>query len=153
VVSDAAGAYRLIDCGVVTTRPDAPLGHRLLHLYERLQDIVERHRPVELAIEKLFFSRNVTSALAVGQARGVAVLAAAQRGLSVVEYTPAEVKHAIANHGGASKFQIQEMVRLLLNLETAPQPDDAADAVAVAICHLNTTQGVGRYSRLAANWP
>lgn len=149
MVADRGGVYGLLECGVVTTRAETPLAERLLHLHASVAEIVERHRPTELAIEKLFFSRNVTSALAVGQARGVAIVAAARRGLAVVEYTPAEVKQAIANHGGATKGQIQEMVRLLLRLEASPQPDDAADAVALAICHLNTTTGAARLARLA----
>ncbi len=149
IVVDMDGEYRLLDCGVVTTRPTTSLGDRLLYLHDELTILIERYQPTDLAIEKLFFSRNVTSALAVGQARGVAILVAARRGLTVVEYTPAEVKQAVANHGGASKTQIQEMVRLLLGLAVIPQPDDAADAVALAICHLNTTTGLQRLAGMA----
>lgn len=146
VVTDAGGGFlRLIDHGVITTSPRDDLGARLRALYHGIAEVVGRTAPTELAIEKLFFSRNVTSALAVGQARGVAILAAAQCGLSVDEYTPAEIKQAIAHYGNAGKEQIQEMVRILLRLPAILQPDDAADAAAVAICHLHVRQGQARY--------
>jgi crossover junction endodeoxyribonuclease RuvC len=98
-------------------------------------------------VEKLFFQRNVTNALSVGQARGVVLLAMAEAGLSIGEYTPMEVKQAICGYGGADKFQVQQMVRALLDLDEIPRPDDAADALAVAICHLNSS----RYQRALAD--
>ena len=100
--------------------------------------MIELHRPETGAVEKLFFQRNVSSAISVGQARGVALLALAEAEISVGEYTPLEVKQAVVGYGNASKHQVQEMVKMLLGLKEAPSPDDAADALAVAICHLQT---------------
>src|SRR5689334_24705631 len=111
------------------------MAHRLLELYEALSHLISTHAPETMAIEQLFFSRNVTTAIAVGQARGVALLAAAQGALPVSEYTPAEVKQAISGYGNADKQQVQFMVQLLLELDSVPYPDDAADALAVALCH------------------
>lgn len=144
VAEIANGQPKLVDHGVITTSPREDLGSRLRALHQGVADVIQRAAPTELAVEKLFFSRNVTSALAVGQARGVAILAAAQAGLLVREYTPAEIKQAVAHHGGAGKAQIQEMVRLLLGLPAILQPDDAADAAAVAICHMNHQAGMAR---------
>jgi crossover junction endodeoxyribonuclease RuvC len=124
-----------LEFGVIETGSYLEMPDRLLRLHDELFGIVREYRPAVIVIEKLFFSRNVTNAIAVGQARGVAMLAAAQNGLPVVEYTPAEVKQAVAGYGNATKEQIQEMVRLILGLSEQPQPDDAADALAVAICH------------------
>jgi crossover junction endodeoxyribonuclease RuvC len=111
---------------------------RLLLLYDRLLEILLLHRPEQGAVEKLFFQRNVTTALAVGQARGVVLLALVQHGLKVAEYTPLEVKQAITGYGGADKLQVQMMVQAVLQLETLPKPDDAADALAIAVCHLQS---------------
>jgi crossover junction endodeoxyribonuclease RuvC len=113
---------------------------RLQSLYDGLTALIRETGPEAeaVAVEELFFSRNVTTALSVGQARGVVLLAAAQAGLPVHEYKPAEVKQALVGYGGATKAQMQEMVRLLLGLADVPRPDDAADAVAVAICHLHS---------------
>jgi crossover junction endodeoxyribonuclease RuvC len=142
VVADPGnGQLRLIEHGAITTSPKEETGARLRTIHLGVADVVGRHAPSEMAVEKLFFSRNVTSALAVGQARGVAILAAALLELPVREYTPAEIKQAVAHYGNARKEQIQEMVRILLGLPAILQPDDAADAAAVAICHLNTRRG------------
>jgi crossover junction endodeoxyribonuclease RuvC len=103
-----------------------------------LRTLLDTYRPEAAAIEELFFGKNVTTAIHVGQARGVAMLAFAQAGLPVFEYKPAAVKQAVAGYGGADKKQMQEMVRMTLSLATIPQPDDAADAVAIAICHAYT---------------
>lgn len=129
----------LLDAGVVETWPDQDMPSRLVTLYESVQELLEEFRPNRLAVEKLFFARNVTTAIAVGQARGVVLLAAAQANVPVAEYSPSEIKHAIAGYGKADKPQMQEMVRLILNLRSVPQPDDAADALAVAICDAQTT--------------
>jgi crossover junction endodeoxyribonuclease RuvC len=150
VAEEAGGALRLIDHGVITTSPKDDLGQRLRTLYQGVAEVVARSAPSEVAVEKLFFSRNVTSALAVGQARGVAILAATQCGLAVHEYTPAEIKQAVAHYGGARKEQIQEMVRILLRLPSQLQPDDAADAAAVAICHAHTRSTRARLALLGA---
>jgi crossover junction endodeoxyribonuclease RuvC len=113
-----------------------PMHERLRELYCGLNAVMERMQPTVLAIEQLFFARNVTTALSVGQARGVVLLLAAQRGLDVYEYKPNEVKLAVAGYGGASKQQMQEMVRVQLELLEPPHPDDAADALALALCHV-----------------
>jgi crossover junction endodeoxyribonuclease RuvC len=130
----------LVAYGVITTRAGRPLGERLRQIYLELGDLIELHRPAEVAVEELFFNKNVRSALQVGQARGVILLAAAQHGLAVSEYTPPQVKQAIAGYGRADKHQVQEMVRLILHMPEIPHPDDAADALAVAICHLHSRQ-------------
>lgn len=142
----SAAGPRLIHCGAVTTPAGQPHPLRLLHLYEQVSALIGEFHPTELAIEQLFFARNVRSALAVGEARGVVVLAAAQAGLLISEYTPLQIKQAIGGYGRATKDQMREMVRLLLGLTTAPSQDDVADAVAVALCHLSWTQ----HSRVVA---
>ncbi|HUS13469.1 MAG TPA: crossover junction endodeoxyribonuclease RuvC [Chloroflexia bacterium] len=124
--------------GALRTPAHMPLVERLPRLYAGLIDILREFQPGAVAIEELFFGRNVTTAISVGQARGVAVLAAAHCGLPIAEYTPMQVKQAVVGYGKATKDQVQQMVRMLLNLETVPQPDDAADALAIAICHLHT---------------
>lgn len=142
---DEDGRLRPIAFGVVTTEPATPMPERLSELHSALADLLLLHRPETAAVEKLFFQKNVSTALAVGQARGVALLALAQAGVPAAEYSPREVKLAIAGYGGAGKRQMQAMVRALLGLSEPPHPDDAADALAVAICHLHT-----RRSPLAA---
>jgi crossover junction endodeoxyribonuclease RuvC len=134
------GSLAVVDFGAILTPAGAPMAERLLHLYRKLKEIVNLHRPQSGAVEKLFFQRNVTNALTVGQARGVALLVLAEAGLPVGEYTPMEVKQAVAGYGGADKNQVQQMVRALLGLEDTPKPDDAADALAVAICHLHSAR-------------
>lgn len=128
----------LIDVGVIETDAKFPMPQRLKILHDATSRLIETFRPDVLAVEQLFFARNVTTALAVGQARGVVLLAAAQAGIEVAEYSPSEVKFAVVGYGKAEKHQIQEMVRIILNLTTAPHPDDAADALAVALCHAQT---------------
>jgi crossover junction endodeoxyribonuclease RuvC len=113
---------------------------RLLELHQRLVELLLLHRPSEGAVEKLFFHRNVTTALSVGQARGVVLLAMAAASLQISEYTPLEVKQAVVGYGGADKNQVQQMVRALLGLPELPKPDDVADALAVAICHLHSAR-------------
>jgi crossover junction endodeoxyribonuclease RuvC len=134
------GEFVLLACGVIRTEPQTPMHLRLLELFEDLQALVREFTPDAMAIEKLFFGRNVTTAIAVGQARGAILLAAAINGLEVVEYTPAEIKQAVSGYGNAGKEQMQEMVRQLLGLSQIPEPDDAADGAAVAICHLQTAR-------------
>lgn len=128
----------MIACDVITTPSGMPMPERLQHIYHRLSEIISTYRPNEAAIEELFFAKNVRTALTVGQARGVVMLALANAGLAVAEYTPMQVKQAVTGYGGANKEQVGEMVRILLHLKTIPRPDDAADAAAVAICHLHT---------------
>lgn len=130
----------LVEYGVITTAADQPLPERLQVIYQGLSEVIRQHRPQQAAVEELFFSRNVRTALSVGHARGVALLALADAGLAIHEYKPLEIKQAITGYGGADKGQVQEMVRLLLNLDRVPQPDDAADAVAVAVCHIHSAR-------------
>jgi crossover junction endodeoxyribonuclease RuvC len=134
------GELIAVQYGVILTPKESSPAARLEMLYDGLRDLLKRHKPDTAAVEKLFFSRNVTTALAVGQARGVVMLALQQAGLEVFEYTPKEVKNAVAGYGGAEKRQVQEMVRALLQLDSIPKPDDAADALAIAITHLNTAR-------------
>jgi crossover junction endodeoxyribonuclease RuvC len=132
------GSLEVVDYGVILTPAGLEAEKRLLMLYERIHEIILLHRPVLGAVEKLFFRRNVTTAISVGQARGVALLAMAQNHLGVAEYTPMEVKQAVTGYGGADKHQVQVMVQAILQLDELPRPDDAADALAVAICHLHS---------------
>ncbi|NGM81921.1 crossover junction endodeoxyribonuclease RuvC [Paenibacillus sp. 7124] len=127
-----------VQYGCIQTEAHTPEEERLLHVYEGMLQLIDRYKPEAVAMEKLFFNRNVTTAMSVGQARGVLVLAAVQRGLPVAEYTPMQVKQAIVGYGKAEKKQVQEMVRMYLKLSAVPKPDDVADALAVAICHAHS---------------
>jgi crossover junction endodeoxyribonuclease RuvC len=132
------GSLVAVKYGVILTPKVASTPARLEMLYNDLSSLFKEYHPDTAAVEKLFFSRNVTTALAVGQARGVVMLCMQQAGVEPFEYTPNEIKQAVAGYGGAQKKQIQEMVRALLQLDSIPKPDDAADALAIAITHLNT---------------
>ncbi|MBA2452665.1 MAG: crossover junction endodeoxyribonuclease RuvC [Chloroflexia bacterium] len=134
------GDPKLLEHGVVKTRSTEPMPERLLQLFNGLNQVIVDHAPDVMAVEQLFFARNVTNALAVGQARGVVLLAGAQHGIPVFEYKPSEVKLAVAGHGAADKQQVQSMVQLILSLDAIPHPDDAADALAVAICHVYSSR-------------
>jgi len=134
------GSLQPVTYGAILTSPNLPLSERLLDLHKQLTDLLLLHRPESAAAEKLFFQRNVRTALSVGQARGVILLTLAEHGLSVAEYTPLEVKQAVVGYGAAEKRQVQQMVRTLLALDDIPRPDDAADALAIAICHLHSTR-------------
>ena len=138
VAEDGEGNARLVHFGVIETPAHEAMPVRLHSIHAGLSALIRESAAEAMAVEELFFSRNVSTALSVGQARGVVLLAAAQAGLPVYEYKPAEVKQALAGYGGASKAQMQEMVRMLLGLPEIPRPDDAADAIAVAICHLHS---------------
>src|SRR5512146_1665385 len=127
------GGFAVVDYGVVLTPAGEAPEKRLLLLYDRILEILLLHHPDQGAVEKLFFQRNVTTAFAVGQARGVVMLALAQKGLAVAEYTPLEVKQAVTGYGGAEKLQVQMMIQAILELEALPTPDDAADALAIAV--------------------
>jgi crossover junction endodeoxyribonuclease RuvC len=140
LVREEDDILKLVDCGVITTPSGQPLPERLQVIYHGLADLVDRQRPAAAAVEELFFSRNARTALSVGHARGVTLLALVDAGLPIYEYKPLEIKQAIAGYGGADKRQVQEMVRMLLNLEDVPRPDDAADAVAVAVCHIHSAR-------------
>jgi crossover junction endodeoxyribonuclease RuvC len=137
VVERTAGSLRMLDVGCLVTSADQTLGQRLRIIHEAIGTLIETHRPVLIGVERLFFSKNVQTAFAVGQARGVVLLAAAQHDVAVREATPNEVKSAVAGYGAADKEQVGRMVATILGLSTVPTPDDAADALAVAICVAN----------------
>jgi crossover junction endodeoxyribonuclease RuvC len=134
------GGLAAVKYGVILTPKESPAPARLEILYKALRALLRKYKPETAAVEKLFFQRNVSTALAVGQARGVIMLALRQAGIESFEYTPNEVKQAVAGYGSADKRQVQEMTRALLQLDSIPKPDDAADALAIAITHLNTTR-------------
>ncbi|WP_129670480.1 crossover junction endodeoxyribonuclease RuvC [Candidatus Chloroploca sp. Khr17] len=136
IVEEQGGQLRLVAVGALTTPAGTPLPERLHSLYDELRRVIAEHRPQSAAIEELFFGKNVNTALTVGQARGVALLALVQAHIPVFEYKPTVVKQAVAGYGGADKKQMQEMVRMTLGLSLVPKPDDAADALAIAICHV-----------------
>lgn len=140
MVDELDDSLRSVEYGAILTPADLPMQQRLRQIFLRVTELLEQFRPEALSVEKLFFNRNVTTALSVGQARGVALLAAANTDLPVFEYTPLEVKQAVSGYGRASKDQVQQMVRLMLQLDHIPKPDDAADALAIAICHIQSAQ-------------
>ena len=137
--------------GVITTPAGWSLSRRLQHLYHELLALAETYHPAEASVEELFFARNARTALSVGHARGVILLALADAGLPTYEYTPLQVKQAVTGYGRASKEQMQEMVRLLLQLQAIPQPDDAADGLAMAICHAHSLSTAERMARMDSN--
>jgi crossover junction endodeoxyribonuclease RuvC len=134
------GDLTCVEYGTIKTSAKQPTPDRLVSIDRELGALIDRFKPDVAAVEELFFCRNVTTALIVGQARGVAILSAARAGVPIREYKPMEVKQAVTGYGRAPKAQVQEMVRLLLNLDHVPQPDDAADAVAVAVCHVHNVR-------------
>ncbi|MCW5875186.1 MAG: crossover junction endodeoxyribonuclease RuvC [Anaerolineales bacterium] len=142
-----SGDLRCVDWGVIVTPVKMPLGERLVHIHASLVTLLETHRPQAAAVESLFFQRNVRTAMSVGQARGVVLLALQQAGLAVADYTPNQVKQAVSGYGAADKQQMQSMVKTLLSLSELPKPDDAADALAIAICHLNTRRSMTALER------
>ncbi len=127
--------FSVVDYGAVTTDAKTDMPMRLQHLYTELTAIIEKYRPEAAAIEELFFNNNAKTAILVGEARGVAVLACVNGGLEINEYTPLQIKQALVGYGRADKKQVQAMVKAVLNLKEVPKPDDTADAVAAAICH------------------
>ena len=134
------GRLVVLDYGVIRTSAEFHQADRLAQLYQKIKELILLHQPDMGAVEKLFFERNVRTALQVGQARGVALLAMAESKMQIGEYTPLEVKQAVAGYGAADKNQVQQMVRTILGLNTIPHPDDAADALAVAICHIHSAK-------------
>ena len=137
VVEETEGRLSLVAIGVVETPAKTPLPTRLQRIYAGLRSVIAEHGPDISSVEELFFSRNTRTAMSVGEARGVVLLALADAGLPITEYTPMQIKQAVTGYGNADKRQVQEMVRLLLSLPDIPRPDDAADAAAVAICCLH----------------
>jgi crossover junction endodeoxyribonuclease RuvC len=150
VISADGSRLRALDYGVVETSAGLALERRLERIFAGVSEILEAHHPQATAIESLFFNANVRTALAVGQARGVSLLACSQAGCRVFEYTPQQVKLAVVGYGKATKGQVMEMVRVLLGLPQAPQPDHAADALGVAICHANSAEMTERVARSEA---
>jgi crossover junction endodeoxyribonuclease RuvC len=134
---------RLLTCGALRAPADTPFAERLRTIHEGLTRLIAEQRPDCVAIENIFHAKNVRSALRLGHARGVALLAAAAAGVSIAEYTPAEIKRAVVGFGRAEKPQVGQMVKLLLGLDAAPSPHDAADAIAVAICHIHSSTRAG----------
>ena len=139
VIEAGEDEITLVDCSALSSPARSPIGERLSYLYHSLLEIISRYQPDAVAIEQPFMAKNVKAALAIGRAQAIAILAAADRGIPTYEYTPAQVKQRVTNYGASSKEQIQEMVRLQLGLPQVPEPSDAADALAVAICHLRET--------------
>jgi crossover junction endodeoxyribonuclease RuvC len=131
---------KIVDYGTIHTSSEMQMPDRLVELYQQLKAIIKLHSPQSGAVEKLFFARNVRTALTVGQARGVALLALAEAGIPLYEYTPNEVKQSVTGYGAADKNQVQNMVQAILEMDSLPQPDDAADALAVAVCHLHSAR-------------
>ncbi len=125
----------VVDYGVVETTKDMPFGERLERLHDGVRELIESYKPDAAVFEELFFYRNTTTAIAVGAGRGVAILAAQKGGLPLYEYTPMQIKLSVTGNGHADKKQVQQMVKILLNLRDVPKPDDSADALAAAICH------------------
>jgi crossover junction endodeoxyribonuclease RuvC len=136
-VESDGSRHRLVGCGAIATSPRAAFPDKLLTIHSRLAALIAEWRPDSVAVENIFYATNVRTALKLGHARGVAILAAVEAGVPVAEYTPAEIKRAVVGYGRAEKHQIQEMVRMLLGLNEIPSPSDAADALAVAICHVH----------------
>jgi crossover junction endodeoxyribonuclease RuvC len=135
VIEYFGNQYRVLDYGAITTDSDMSFPERLETIYKKMSDIIDTYQPEDMAMEELFFNKNTKTALKVGQARGVQILCAKNKGLKIYEYTPLQVKQAVVGYGRAEKSQVQKMVKVLLNLKEIPKPDDVADALAVAICH------------------
>ncbi len=137
VVARRGDSLVALDGGVIVTRPQDDLAARLLRIHRTVGELLDHYAPDAIAMESLYFGRNTSSALVVGQARGVVLLAAAQRGVACTDYTPQQIKGAVCGSGAADKAQVQRMVQMLLRLTEPPKPDHAADALAAAICHAN----------------
>lgn len=144
VVDYAKNRFATVGYGAVTTKAKTPFETRLADIYNDMLSIIDKYNPDELAIEKLYFNTNTTTAIDVAQARGVIVLAAHQKGLKISEYTPLQVKQAVTGYGRAEKHQVMEMIKSILSLKSVPKPDDTADALALAICHGHYSDSVLR---------
>jgi crossover junction endodeoxyribonuclease RuvC len=145
IVSYDGNRVTPLDYGVITTPAKVPLPRRLVMLYEGIEELVRQNAPDDIALEELFFSKNVTTGIQVGHARGAAIVALRQYSESLYEYTPMQIKQAVAGYGKADKQQVQHMVKTLLNLREIPRPDDAADALALAICHAHSSRFRAEY--------
>ncbi len=138
IVLTEGNRFHTVDYACFYTKASEPLAERLRYLYCNLELLIQKNRPDHLVVEELFFNKNTATALAVGHARGIILLAAAQAGIPVFEYTPLQVKQAVVGYGRADKHQVQQMVKTILALPQVPKPDDAADALAIAICHAHS---------------
>ena len=145
VIEADRGKYKLIQYGTITTPPKQPMPLRLRAISQGVGQLMEIYRPDEVAFEELFFSKNITTGMAVSAARGVALVAVVERTENIYEYTPMQIKQAVTGYGGADKHQVQMMVRMLLGIREVPKPDDAADAVACAITHAHAGAGRGQF--------
>jgi crossover junction endodeoxyribonuclease RuvC len=141
-IETAGGRHHLVICGSLSAPARSTFPEKLRHVHAGLVTLLARHQPDCVAVENIFYARNVRSALKLGHARGVVLLAAAQAGLPVAEYAPTEIKLAVVGFGRAEKHQVQQMIKLLLGLDAVPSPHDAADALAVAICHVHSATGI-----------
>ena len=144
IVDYAKNRFATVGYGAVTTKAKTPFETRLADIYNDMLSIIDKYNPDELAIEKLYFNTNTTTAIDVAQARGVIVLAAHQKGLKISEYTPLQVKQAVTGYGRAENHQVMEMIKSILSLKSVPKPDDTADALALAICHGHYSDSVLR---------
>ncbi|WP_077367256.1 crossover junction endodeoxyribonuclease RuvC [Anaerosalibacter sp. Marseille-P3206] len=135
IIECNGNSFKALEYGAIITEAGTPFPDRLKIIYEEMSCIIEEYSPEDMAIEELFFNKNVKTAIKVGQARGVEVLAAVNKGIDIYEYTPLQIKQGVVGYGRAEKAQVQEMVKMLLNLKEIPKPDDVADALAVALCH------------------
>lgn len=144
VIEYQGNRFKVKDYGTIITAAKQPMETRLQQIYDGLKTLIARHRPNHYVVEELFFNTNARTALAVGQARGICLLVAADAGLIVDEYTPLQVKQAVVGYGRADKSQVQHMVKTILALQEIPKPDDAADALALAICHAHSFNGAIR---------
>lgn len=140
IKANQTGDPELVAYGVISTNATSSTSERLANLYNQLGDLIQLYQPTDCALEKLFFKKNIKTAMIVSEARGVIELCFSQAGFEPSEYTPNEIKQAVTSNGTAPKSQVQEMVKFLLNLDHIPKPDDAADALAIAICHLSHAQ-------------
>lgn len=148
VIEMIGNRFRVCQYGSITTDAGTPIEERLSHLYDSLREIIDEEKPDAASIEELFFNNNAKTAIMVGEARGIAVLACAKGGLEIAEYTPMQIKQALVGYGKADKKQVQSMVKTLLHLKEVPKPDDTADALAAAVCHAHSAGTSRRFKEL-----
>jgi len=147
IVDKEGNKYKFISCGVLTTESNQEMPDRLKSIYSGLMELIMEYEPDVAAVEELFFNTNAKTAIHVGEARGAAILACANSGMRIYEYTPLQIKQALTGYGRADKNQIQQVIKSILNLKEIPKPDDAADAVAAAVCHGNSAVFLDRISK------
>ena len=145
IINYNCGKFSVEGYGAITTKAGEPFADRLASIYADLEYLIKKYKPEALAIEKLYFNTNTTTAIDVAQARGVIVLGAKNNGLEIYEYTPLQVKQSVTGYGRADKKQVQEMTRVLLGLDSVPKPDDTADALAIAICHAHSSGSIAQH--------